>query len=59
MSGYDVARELRSGGPVAMRLFAVSGYAGPEDVARATVAGFDGHLAKPADPERIERLLGA
>jgi CheY-like chemotaxis protein len=41
-----------------MHIFAVSGYAQPEDVKRAIEAGFDGHVAKPCDPEQIERLLG-
>jgi PAS domain S-box-containing protein len=56
MSGYEVARSLRAAGTSA-RLFAVSGYAQPEDVRRAIEAGFDGHLAKPVDPEQVERLL--
>jgi hypothetical protein len=28
------------------------------DVARATDAGFDGHVAKPPDPARLESLRG-
>ncbi len=56
MSGYDVARALRAQGR-AVQLFAVSGYAQPEDVKRALEAGFDGHVAKPCDPEQIDRLL--
>ena len=56
MSGFEVARALREAGTAA-RLFAVSGYAQPEDVNRAVEAGFDGHIAKPCDPEQIERLL--
>jgi CheY-like chemotaxis protein len=55
MSGYEVARALRATG--GMRLFAVSGYAQPEDVRRATEAGFDGHVPKPCDVAAIERLL--
>jgi CheY-like chemotaxis protein len=35
----------------------VSGYAQPEDRARAARAGFDAHVAKPADPAAIARLL--
>ena len=58
MSGYDVARALRANGRDGMQLFAVSGYAQPEDVRRAIAAGFDGHLAKPCHPEQIERLFG-
>ncbi len=58
MSGYDVVRMLR--GEEALRrtqIFAVSGYAQPEDRKRAVDAGFDGHIAKPSDPAEIERLL--
>jgi len=57
MSGYDVARALRAAFIEGMQLFAVSGYAQPEDVKRAIEAGFDGHVAKPCNPEEIERLL--
>jgi PAS domain S-box-containing protein len=56
MSGYEVAKALREAGTAA-QLFAVSGYAQPEDVKRAVEAGFDGHVAKPCEPEQIERLL--
>jgi PAS domain S-box-containing protein len=57
MSGYEVAKALRAAGQNGMQLFALSGYAQPEDVQRAIEAGFDGHVAKPCDPEQIERLL--
>jgi PAS domain S-box-containing protein len=57
-SGYDVARALRALMVEHMQLIAVSGYAQPEDVQRAIEAGFDGHIAKPADPAQLERLLG-
>jgi PAS domain S-box-containing protein len=56
MSGYEVARALR-GGVDGMQLFALSGYAQPDDVRKAAEAGFDGHVAKPCDPAEIERLL--
>ncbi len=60
MDGYEFARQLRarSTSPRKVRLVAVSGYAQPEDVSRAAEAGFDAHIAKPADPERIVALLG-
>jgi CheY-like chemotaxis protein len=58
MSGYEVARTLRARGEDGTRLVAVTGYAQPEDVRRALEAGFDEHVAKPCDPERIEQLLG-
>jgi CheY-like chemotaxis protein len=58
MSGYEVAKALRATNGKVTQLFAVSGYAQPDDVRRAIEAGFDGHVAKPCDPEKIERLLG-
>jgi CheY-like chemotaxis protein len=57
MSGYDVARVLRASTKAPQLVFAVSGYAQPEDVRKAVEAGFDGHVAKPCDPAEIERLL--
>ena len=59
MSGYDIARALRAESGSRMRLVAVSGYAQPGDVRRALDAGFDRHLAKPADVAEIERLLAS
>ncbi|WP_242342850.1 PAS domain-containing hybrid sensor histidine kinase/response regulator [Anaeromyxobacter terrae] len=56
MDGYEVARQLRGRGTAA-RIVAVSGYAQPEDVAKATEAGFDGHVAKPPDPEEIAQVI--
>ena len=40
-----------------LRIIAVSGCALPEDLKKAAEAGFDGHVAKPADACEIERLL--
>jgi PAS domain S-box-containing protein len=58
MDGYEVARAIRADASLAgIRLVAVSGYAQPEDRARASSAGFDAHVAKPADPVLIERLI--
>jgi signal transduction histidine kinase len=56
MSGYEVARALRAERSD-IRLIAVSGYAQPEDITKATSAGFDGHIAKPPNPETVRRLL--
>ncbi|WP_049760132.1 hybrid sensor histidine kinase/response regulator [Anaeromyxobacter dehalogenans] len=58
MDGYEFARQFRAltaGRHV--RLVALSGYAQPEDIARATEAGFDAHIAKPPDPAHLERLV--
>ena len=57
MDGYQLATEIRrrlAGKP--MRLIAFTGYGGADDIARATVAGFDAHLVKPVE---IDRLLAA
>jgi CheY-like chemotaxis protein len=57
MDGYEVARELRAIFGDRIKLFAVTGYAQPEDVKRAIAAGFDAHLAKPPRITELERLL--
>ncbi|HET9595214.1 MAG TPA: ATP-binding protein [Anaeromyxobacteraceae bacterium] len=57
MSGYEVARTLRASGANTMQLIAVSGYAQPGDVKKSIDAGFDAHVAKPCDPQQIERLF--
>jgi len=58
MDGYEVAKEVRADPELRdVTLVALTGYAGPEEVARAKQAGFDGHLAKPATVESLERTL--
>lgn len=58
MSGYDVARAIRSDETLkCARLVALTGYALPEDQARARDAGFTDHLAKPPDFEELERII--
>jgi signal transduction histidine kinase/CheY-like chemotaxis protein len=58
MDGYEVARAFRADPALnSAQLVALSGYAQPEDVREARTAGFDRHIAKPADPDEIERLL--
>ena len=57
MDGYQLAAEIRrrlDGKP--MRLIAFTGYGGADAIARAAAAGFDAHLVKPVE---IERLLAA
>lgn len=56
MNGYDLARRLKAEFK-SMTLVAVSGYAQEEDRRQSAEAGFEGHLAKPADPEDIRRWL--
>ena len=59
MDGYQLAAEIRrrlGGRP--MRLVAFTGYGGPDDIARARAAGFDAHLVKPVEIERLLAALG-
>jgi len=59
MDGYQLAAEIRrrlAGRP--MRLIAFTGYGGADDIARATGAGFDAHLVKPVEIDRLLAVLG-
>ena len=56
MNGYDVARAIRVRYRDPM-LIALTGYGQPEDTQRATAAGFDAHLVKPADVAKLRTLL--
>jgi CheY-like chemotaxis protein len=38
---------------------ALTGYALPEDLAKAKEAGFDEHLAKPPSLENLEKILAS
>jgi CheY-like chemotaxis protein len=57
--GYEVARKLRAALDAPIRLIALPAYGSPEDIRRAHEAGFDIHLAKPADPGEIRHLLAS
>ena len=50
-SGHDLMRMLRPLGPV--RGIALSGYGTDEDVRKSHAAGFDTHLTKPTDFQRL------
>ncbi len=59
LNGYQVAERLRET-PDAMKqvvLVAMTGYGQAEDRRRAVRAGFDYHMVKPFDPQRLEQLL--
>jgi signal transduction histidine kinase len=58
LSGYEVALRSRRAG-YAGKLFALSGYSGSQDVQQARRNGFDAHLAKPLDRQRLHALLAA
>ncbi len=54
---YEVARRIRSASEAhGMLLIALTGYGLPEDRVRAEDAGFDAHLVKPVDLNRLDEL---
>jgi signal transduction histidine kinase/ActR/RegA family two-component response regulator len=53
MDGYELARHLRAACPGILRLVALTGHGQESDQIRARDAGFDVHLVKPADVDRI------
>jgi CheY-like chemotaxis protein len=58
INGYEVARRLRQlprSRPIA--LIALTGYGQDEDRRRALQVGFDRHLVKPVDAERLKLAL--
>ena len=58
LSGYEVARRFReSSARRDIFLLAVTGWGQQDDIARAKAAGFDEHLTKPVDPDRVEQML--
>ena len=57
-SGYELARKIRKSGVAsATRLIALSGYGQDSDIQAAHEAGFDDHLTKPPDFEKLDQLL--
>jgi signal transduction histidine kinase/ActR/RegA family two-component response regulator len=59
MDGYMVAHAIRArfGVRPRPRIIALSGYARTEDRQSALRSGFDDHLTKPVEPERLLRLV--
>lgn len=58
LDGYELARAIRSevwGERIV--LFALTGWGQEDDRRRARAAGFNGHLTKPIDPDRIDTLI--
>lgn len=58
LDGYEVARKLRveTFCPDIV-LIALTGYGQDGDKERAQAAGFDHHLTKPVDPNKLEALI--
>jgi CheY-like chemotaxis protein len=61
MDGYEVARRIRQMSGVGERayLVALTGYGNDEAVRRAHDAGFNSHLLKPIDSNRLQSLLSS
>jgi CheY-like chemotaxis protein/two-component sensor histidine kinase len=60
MNGYEVARQLRAQPAFSDTLLvAVTGYGRASDVKQTESAGFDHHLVKPIDYEKLQSLLAA
>jgi signal transduction histidine kinase len=58
MDGYEVARRVRAlDGGAQIRLIALTGYGQNDDRQRALAAGFDEHLVKPVEPEKLAQTL--
>jgi CheY-like chemotaxis protein/two-component sensor histidine kinase len=57
MDGYEIARRVRAGTGRRVTLIALTGYGMPEDRRRTAEAGFDLHLVKPVDYEKLEAAL--
>ena len=58
LDGYGVANAIRQTMGKSIYLIALTGYGQPEDKERTRQAGFDEHLVKPVEPERLSRILG-
>jgi CheY-like chemotaxis protein len=58
MDGWQLGARLRAELGPSVVLVAVSGYCADADVERSREAGFDRHLAKPAEPAELLAALG-
>jgi CheY-like chemotaxis protein len=58
LNGYEVAKQIRKGASCTkMQIVAVTGFARDADRTRALESGFNEHVAKPIDFDRISKLL--
>ena len=57
LDGYEVAKRIRADASADMLLVALTGYGLAEDRERAIAAGFDLHLVKPIDFDRLFDIL--
>jgi signal transduction histidine kinase/DNA-binding response OmpR family regulator len=60
MDGFELAQRLRADERFAStRLVAITGYGTEADRARTRAAGFDAHMVKPIDVERVDAFIRA
>ena len=60
MDGYEVASSLRGDARFApTKIVAMTGHGQDSDRRRSREAGFDAHVVKPVEPERLSELLSA
>jgi CheY-like chemotaxis protein len=60
MDGYALCKEMRSAlDRPQTRYVALTGYGQERDILRAKEAGFDAHLTKPVEFERLQQVLEA
>jgi signal transduction histidine kinase len=58
VDGYEAARRIRAlSGDRRPRIIALSGWGQAADRERASEAGMDGHLVKPADPQVLREVI--
>ncbi|HEY2031815.1 MAG TPA: ATP-binding protein [Myxococcales bacterium] len=57
MDGYELAARLRKMTAAPAQLIALTGYGQDEDRRRTAMAGFDAHLVKPIDLDRLTALI--
>lgn len=58
VDGFKVARQLRAEEDFgSLFLVALTGFGSEEDAARCLAAGFDRHIVKPIDPERLTEIF--
>jgi len=59
LSGYEVARRLRQESwAKSLQLIALTGWGQDRDRRQAFEAGFDHHLSKPVDPDKLVEMIG-
>jgi PAS domain S-box-containing protein len=57
LDGYEVCRRIRQLPGGSIGVIAITGWGQQQDKLRATQAGFNAHLTKPADPVELEKVI--